>query len=82
MRILFAMLLVFGLSGCAAFGEKPLALFSKAVEKGKAVEGKTFDAAAKALDEYCERVPVETRLYLRDGVNIRTQRGDITVTCE
>ncbi len=57
-------------------------MFDTVVEKGRQVEDKTFDAAAKALDDYCEHVPDDTRLYLRDGVNSRTVHGDITVTCE
>ena len=74
------------LMGCSAMtdmlGSKPLAIFNEAIEKGKNIEDKTFDAAADALDKYCEAVPEDARLYLRDGVNSRTEHGDIVVTCE
>jgi hypothetical protein len=83
MRILFSIMLVFALSGCAALSDgKPLEIFNKVIEKGKEVEGKTFDAAADTIDKYCDTVPEDARLYLRDGVNSRTKRGDITVNCE
>lgn len=74
------------LGGCSAttdmFGTDPLALFGDIAEKGRNVEDKTFDAAASAIDQYCDNAPEELRLYLRDGINSRTERGDIVVTCD
>ena len=76
----------FALTGCSTMtdmlGGEPLAIFNEVIEKGKAIEDKTFDAAADAIDKYCEAVPEDARLYLRDGVNSRTEHGDIVVTCE
>ena len=73
------------LGGCSAtsdlFGTNPLALFSELAEKGRNIEDKTFDAAASAIDQYCDNAPVDLRLYLREGINSRTERGDVVVTC-
>ena len=73
------------LGGCSAtsdmFGTNPLALFSELAEKGRNIEDKTFDAAASAIDQYCDNAPEDLRLYLREGINSRTERGDVVVTC-
>ena len=87
MRNLIPIILpVFLLAGCGGItdmlGGEPLAIFNEVIEKGKAIEDKTFDAAADAIDKYCEAVPEDARLYLRDGVNSRTEHGDIVVTCD
>lgn len=74
------------LGGCSTgsplFGTDPLALFGEIAEKGKDIEDKTFNAAASAIDQYCINVPEDLRLYLRDGVNSRTEHGNIAVTCD
>ena len=88
MKYLALAILGLSLMGCAGvvddvFGvEDPLALFNEVLEKGRAVEDKTFDAAASAIDEYCDNAPLELRLYLREGINSRTERGDVVVTCD
>lgn len=86
LKYLAIAILGLSLTGCMGTdmfgGSAPLELFNQVVEKGKAVEGKTFDAAADAIDAYCLTAPEDVRLYLRDGVNSRTERGDIVVTCE
>ena len=77
--------LVLLLGGCSAtadmFGTDPLALFGEAMERGRNIEDKTFDAAASAIDQYCDNAPEDLRLYLREGINSRTERGDVVVTC-
>ena len=87
-KLLIAAPLVLLLGGCANFAddvlgiEDPLALLGDVVEKGRKVEDATFDAAASAVDEYCDNAPVELRMYLRDGVNSRTERGDVIIVCD
>ena len=87
MRNLIPIILpIFLLAGCGGiadmFGGEPLAIFNEVIEKGKAVEDKTFDAAADALDKYCEAVPEDARLYLRQEINKRTKHSAIVVACE
>ena len=85
-KFLILLAVPFLLAGCGGLtdmlGSKPLALLDEAIEKGRAIEDKTFDAAADAVDKYCESVPDDVRLYLRDSINSRTEHGNIVVTCE
>ena len=87
MRNLIPIILpVFLLAGCGGItnmlGGEPLAIFNEVIEKGKNIEDKTFDAAADAIDRYCEAVPESARLYLRQEINKRTKHSAIVVACE
>lgn len=87
-KLLITAPLLLLLGGCANFAddvlgiEDPLALLNEVAEKGRAIEDKTFDAAASAVDEYCDNAPEELRLYLREGINSRTERGDVHIECD
>lgn len=80
--ILIAALAAFTLSGCTQFlGEEPMKVLNDAVEKGKEIKDETLNATADTVDAYCDKVPETVRLWLRDEVNGRTEKGDVHIDC-
>ena len=69
------------LTGCLGLGDA-MGILDEAREKAGEVSDKSADAAAKAIDAYCEAVPEDKRLDLRESLNSRTQVGDIAIECE
>lgn len=64
-------------------GEHALGLFEKAVELEGKVEDATLGNGAKAVYQYCDKVPVASRKLLRERFNARDelQGAEIGVYC-
>lgn len=74
-----ALMLPLLLGACADFS--PLELLVRARDGVDRIAGGALDKAAGQIDAYCA-IPLDERLKLREGLNSRTQRGDISVSCE
>ena len=77
--VLSAALLV-GLSACQSAGDA-LKLFDEVRDKGRDIGEQTVEKGADAVDRYCADVSEDTRMWLRDTLNSRTEKGDVEVNC-
>ncbi len=75
----FFILMAFCLSAC---GDAPLALLDKMQTGVQNIKDSSYDAAARSIERYCDKVPLSQRLKLRQNINARTQNGDIIITCD
>lgn len=79
-----SMITLIVLSGCSSLGiqsDQALKLLNDAATKGQQISQETLDKAAETIDLYCAVVPEDARHKLREAVNNRTAKGDITITC-
>jgi hypothetical protein len=68
------------LTACQSTGDA-LKLFDDVRTKGKQVGEDTLDQAAKGVDKYCDTAPEDVRMWLREELNSRTEKGDVEVDC-
>jgi len=79
-KLLLTTVAMLPLGACATL-EGTSDFFNTAVEKGKEVEATVMEKTAKAMDLYCEKVPVSVKDILKQRINAFTTKYTVEFVC-